>query len=233
MTDIELATPNGPLSAIVEVPHTGAPRPGVVVVHDALGVSSDLRATALKLADQGYLAIAPDLFSRGGVRCIPRVMRDMLTRGGPAVDDILAARDHLIADPDCSGQVGVVGFCMGGGFALVVAPRGFGASAPFYPSYLGSYEKLLDGACPVVASLGKRDPLNIGSRRRLAEALDKQGIAHDIKSYPKAGHSFANVLPAQPLMRIAGLGYNDEATADAWRRIFAFFDTHLRANVTD
>ncbi|WP_237086222.1 dienelactone hydrolase family protein, partial [Mycobacterium tuberculosis] len=51
----------------------------------------------------------------------------------------------------------------------------------------------------------------------------------DIKSYPGAGHSFANKLPGQPLVRIAGFGYNEAATEDAWRRVFEFFGQHLRA----
>ena len=55
-----------------------------------------------------------------------------MTQRGRALDDILAARDHLQAMPECSGQVGIAGFCMGGQFALVMSPKGFGASAPFY-----------------------------------------------------------------------------------------------------
>ncbi|MGV0800007.1 dienelactone hydrolase family protein, partial [Mycolicibacterium elephantis] len=56
-----------------------------------------------------------------------------------------------------------------------------------------------------------------------------KNIPADIKVYPDAGHSFANKLPGQPLMRITGFGYNEAATEDAWRRVFAFFAEHLRA----
>ncbi|MDT5344400.1 MAG: carboxymethylenebutenolidase [Mycobacterium sp.] len=58
--------------------------------------------------------------------------------------------------------------------------------------------------------------------------LDQNGIINDVKSYPQAGHSFANELPAQPLLRITGFGYNHAATEDAWARVFAFFGEHLR-----
>jgi carboxymethylenebutenolidase len=59
---------------------------------------------------------------------------------------------------------------------------------------------------------------------------DEKGIAADIKVYPDAGHSFANKLPGQPLLRIAGFGYSDAATEDAYRRVFAFFEDHLTAS---
>lgn len=87
----------------------------------------------------------------------------------------------------------------------------------------------LNGACPIVASFGTRDPLGIGAANRLRKVTAAKNIPADIKSYPGAGHSFANKLPGQPLVRIAGFGYNEAATEDAWRRVFEFFGQHLRA----
>lgn len=84
-------------------------------------------------------------------------------------------------------------------------------------------------ACPIVASFGTRDPLGIGAANRLRKVTAAKNIPADIKSYPGAGHSFANKLPGQPLVRIAGFGYNEAATEDAWRRVFEFFGQHLRA----
>jgi carboxymethylenebutenolidase len=157
-----------------------------------------------------------------------RVFRELLTQRGRALDDILAARDHVQSMPECTGSVGVVGFCMGGQFALVMAPKGFGASAPFYGTPLPRHLKeTLDGACPIVASFGRRDPLGIGAPARLRKVVDDKAITADVKVYPDAGHSFANKLPGQPLLRITGFGYNDAATEDAYRRVFAFFTEHL------
>ncbi|MGW5524658.1 dienelactone hydrolase family protein [Gordonia sp. NPDC003950] len=229
MPDTQVTTPNGSIDAVLATPSTPGPWPGVVIVHDALGVTDDLRDTARRFADAGYLAIAPDMYSRGGrVRCIRSVMRDLIAGNGRSVDDILAARDHLAAlTNDCTGQIGVAGFCMGGGFALLVSPKGFGASAPFYPSILPRYDTLVEGACPIVASFGSRDPLNIGNGKRLRTTLDRKGIANDVKVYQGVGHSFANQMPGQPIARIVGFGYDATATADAYERVFAFFGEHL------
>ena len=83
----------------------------------------------------------------------------------------------------------------------------------------------------MVASFGRRDPIGRGASEKLQRVLDDKGITNDVKSYPKVGHSFANKLPAQPLLRITGFGYNQAATDDAWSRVFAFFDEHLRSGV--
>lgn len=160
-------------------------------------------------------------------------MREMQAQRGRALDDILAARDYLKAMPECTGQVGIAGFCMGGHFALVMSPKGFGASAPFYGTPLPrNLDKTLDGACPIVASFGARDPLGRGAPEKFREVTEAKQITTDTKVYPGVGHSFANTLPAQPLLRITGFGYDQAATDDAWKRIFAFFGEHLAAGAT-
>ncbi len=229
MTRIQLEAPAGPIDALLDAPAGPGPWPGVVVIHDAIGYGRDMQAISERIAGAGYLALSPNLYSRGGrARCITRVLRELLTQRGRALDDILAARDHLLGMPECSGAVAIAGFCMGGQFALILAPKGFGASAPFYGVPLPRHlEQTLDGACPIVASFGGRDPMGRGAADRLRRVVEGKGIAHDIKVYSGAGHSFANELPAQPLIRIAGFGYNEAAATDAWDRVFGFFGQHL------
>ncbi|MEU2253702.1 dienelactone hydrolase family protein [Nocardia xishanensis] len=233
MDKVELSAPDGPLPALVARPSGAGPWPGVVVVHDVLGFGPDLEGNLAMLAEHGYLAVAPDLFSRGRARCMRAVMRALWFTGGKSdtdavpVRDILAARDRLVSDPACTGRTAVVGFCMGGGFALLTAPRGFDAAAPFYPGLYGDYRSLLDGICPVVASYGRLDPSLVGAPAKLERALTEFGVAHDIKTYPGVTHGFANTFPGDRLLRVTGLGHNADATADAWRRIFAFFEKHL------
>ncbi|WAC94323.1 dienelactone hydrolase family protein [Mycobacterium sp. Aquia_213] len=230
MTTIEIDTPDGPIDALLSIPPGNGPWPGVVVIHDAFGYGRDKESTNDRIAQAGFVTVTPNMYARGGrVRCITRVMRELMTQRGRALDDILAARDYLQARPDCSGQVGIAGFCMGGQFALVMSPRGFGASAPFYGAPLPRHlNDTLEGACPIVASFGARDPLGKGAPEKLREVIAAKHITNDVKVYPGVGHSFANTLPAQPLLRIAGFGYDDDATEDAWSRVFSFFGEHLR-----
>lgn len=226
---ITINAPGGPIDALLSVPDGQRPWPGVVLVHDAIGYGPDNERISRRVAAAGYIAITPNMFARGGrARCIARVFRELLTQRGRALDDILAARDHLIAMPQSSGAVGIAGFCVGGQFALVMSPKGFGASAPFYGTPLPrKLSETLDGACPIVASFGRRDPLGRGAATKLQKVVDEKGIDADIKVYSDAGHAFANQLPAQPLLRIAGFGYNAAAESDAWTRVFAFFGEHL------
>jgi carboxymethylenebutenolidase len=228
VTTIEIDTPTGPIDALLDIPEGQGPWPGVVIIHDAIGYQADKESINSHVAAAGYVALTPNLFSRGGwARCVTKVMRQMLTKEGQALDDVLAARDHLKALPETTDRVGIAGFCMGGGFALIMSPRGFDASAPFYGTPLPrELSDTLDGACPIVASFGRRDPIGIGAPKKLQRVLDHKGIPNDVKAY-KAGHSFANKLPAQPLLRVTGFGYNQEATTDAWARVFSFFGEHL------
>lgn len=233
--DVRIPAGNGTIGGYLARPQVEvsgqAPWPAVVVVHDAFGVTQDARDITDRFATAGYLALAPDLFSRGGwVRCIRTVFRELLAARGRAFDDIDAARRMLTADPECTGRVGVVGFCMGGGFALAAASAGFEASAPYY-GQLPEDLSVLDGACPIVASFGGRDPSLRGAADTLEAALDERDVPHDVKEYPLAGHGFANELPLGPfnkLARIAGFGYDHESSEDAWRRVQSFFAEQLR-----
>jgi carboxymethylenebutenolidase len=231
VTTIEIDTPAGPIDALLDVPDGPGPWPGVVIIHDAIGYGPDKESINRRVAAAGYVALTPNLFARGGrARCMIKVIREVITQHGRSLDDVLAARDHLKALPETTDRVGIAGFCMGGQFALVMSPKGFDAAAPFYGTPLPrELSETLDGACPVVASFGRRDPIGRGASEKLQRVLDDKAINNDVKSYPKVGHSFANKLPAQPLLRITGFGYNEAATEDAWERVFAFFGEHLRS----
>ena len=229
---LELATPNGVVPAMFAAPdpakHPG-PYPAVVIVHDITGSGEDLQTHLQRLADYGYLALGPNLFA-GGVRplCIARAMRDLTRRSGPTVDTIDAARTWLLDRDDCTGSVGVIGFCIGGGFALLAATRGFEASAPFYGRIpVGQHDALAD-ACPVVASFGRRDPTLPGAGKRLERTLTQHGIEHDVKTYDGVGHSFTNKFDIpDPLLRITGFAFDEQVAEDAWARVRVFFDQHL------
>jgi carboxymethylenebutenolidase len=226
----------GATAAYLAVPFGSAdnkgPWPGVVVIHEAFGLNADTRAHADRLAALGYLALAPDLLDgKFWVRCIQSMFRQLRASSGPAFEVLDECRGWLAARPDCTGKTGVIGFCMGGGFALLCAPRGeYSAAAVNYGMVPADAEAALAGSCPVIGSYGGRDSMGVSHPQRLEAALTALGVPHDVKVYPEAGHSFMSPKPAamKPLTALARLQYDKAAAEDAWQRIFAFFGTYLR-----
>jgi carboxymethylenebutenolidase len=239
-TDVRIDLPGGGvLKGAAAAPEAPGPHAGVVVIHEVFGDQPEMREVCDEFARRGYVAVMPDLYSAGGPRflCMARTMMELATgRPGQAIGYLAAAQAWLAARDDVDGQrVGVIGFCMGGSFALAYVGRsaaGVKVAAVNYGEVPRSAEALRS-ACPIVASYGGRDMITRGHAARLQEHLERLGIEHDVKLYDGAGHSFMTA-GNHPVGRLAflpmRLGYEPSAAADAWERVFGFFGERLQAD---
>jgi carboxymethylenebutenolidase len=203
-------------------PDGSGPHPAVVVIHEAYGLNANMKDITDRLAEAGYVALAVDLFSdRNRAVCMARYMGGMLlgsvNRFG--IDDLKAALTYLAMDRTVDAKrMGAIGFCMGGGFAIAWActDSRLKAIAPFYGANPRPLE-VVSRLCPVVGSYPEKD-FTANAGRALDSALDQRDIAHDIKIYPGAHHSFFNSTAKS---------YNKAAAEDSWTRVLKFFGERL------
>lgn len=231
--DITYLAPDGYIPGYLAIPDGDGPWPGVIVVQDVLGVTADLRRITDRVAREGYLALAPDLYwRRPKVKCLISTIRSHFSGSGAAYDDLIASRNHLATNDRCTGKVGLIGFCMGAGFCLQLAPLGlFDAAAPNY-GLMPTNIDVLQRSCPVVASFGADDRIVArGTAARLEAVLADGDVPRDVKEYPNVGHSFMNDHGTPAVIRtianIARMAYSESEAEDAWDRILTFFRKHL------
>lgn len=231
--EVDIPLPSGkPMDTWVAEP-LETPAPGVIVIHEAFGMNDDIRRHCENFAQAGYIAAAPNLYATG-IRpfCIRKAFKDLQNREGDTFDYLEIARQYLLDHELCTGRVGVIGFCMGGGFALALSPTGkYDAASVNYGEVPGDIDALLSqGACPIVASYGEGGMGWPDMARRLEHVLERNDIPHDVEIYPDAGHSFLNQHGAIMgfFENLGDMGWNEQAANDAWRRIVNFFDEHVR-----
>jgi carboxymethylenebutenolidase len=223
------------LSGVIAKPVGTGPWPGVVMVHEVFGIDDNMKAQMLRLCESGYVVMMPNLYSRGGARkCLTATFRALAAGEGQAFEDIAAAKNLLMQRDDVTDKVGVIGFCMGGGFALLLANQGYDAATSNYGMLPKDMESALAGACPILGNYGAKDGQLQDAKTKLDKTLTQLKVVHDIKLYPEAGHAFMN--PKQgggpffgTLLRVSGAKPNPEAAKDAWHRIDTFFEEHLKA----
>ena len=215
-----ISTPD--LPGYLTRPEGSGPFPAVVVIHEAYGLNDNIRSIAQRFAHEGYIALAVDLFAgRSPVVCMARFIYGAMTNSldHHGIKDLKRSLDFLAEQPDVDkNRIGAIGFCLGGTFAIAWActDNRLKAIAPYYgfnPRPLEAVRRL----CPVVGSYPEKD-ITAGVAKKLDTALDRYNIAHDIKIYPGARHSFFNDQ---------GRRYDVEAAADSWARVLAFFKEYL------
>lgn len=224
------------MRAVLTLPSSsdGARRPGLLLVYELFGMTDEMKRVARDLADEGYVVLVPDLFDRAPRPiCVARALRALADGEGQPHDDLESARRWLAARPEVDvDRLGVIGFCMGGGFALALATTGrYRAAAPFY----GEPPATISRSCPVVASFGAKDRRFASFAPKLRTRLEELGVPHDVKVYPDAGHSFYTHSPGGVLGLLAGLSplhvaHHEPSARDARARVVAFFREHLAAS---
>ena len=223
-----------PMRAAYAAPQDGAKHPGVIVIHEIFGLNDDIRRITGKVADLGYAALAPDLYDGPGMRivCIARTVATLRRGEGTAFADLDAARAFVQRQSEVdAARIGIIGFCMGGGFALMYAMKApLGVAATFYGDVPKTADKL-KGVCPVLGGYGAKDRMFAGQGTRLETLLTELGVEHDVKIYEDAGHSYMSkhtgVLATVATWGPMKIGYNPAAADDSWKRIETFFGRHL------
>jgi carboxymethylenebutenolidase len=236
---VELDGEGGKMPAQVAQPAAGGPHPGIIVVMEAFGLNGHIKDVARRLAAEGFVTLAPDLYYRESVRAtsyddLPQALR--LMNGlwdDKIVADMDAAVSFLRRQPGIRGdRVGVTGFCMGGRVSFLTACRNpaIAAAVPFYGGGIASSEGSprqpvppIDLAsnlrCPVLAFFGGDDPfIPPADVERVRATLGKLGPQHEVVVYDGAPHGFfCNERSS----------YRPEAAKDAWERTLRFFRSHL------
>lgn len=206
-------------------PVADGPWPGVVLVHAYMGMGPHYRDLARRLAREGYVVLAPDLYhgetADGDHEVAARLKAtlDVAAATGEMVDGAAYLRDL----PAVSEEGGVVGFCMSGGLALLSAARedAFDAAVAYYPSLYPDRDTLARIACPVQLHYGTADEITPADEMAaIRDGLDAGGVEYEYHEYEGADHAFLNDTYADR--------HHPEAAADAWERTVGFFDRHLR-----
>jgi carboxymethylenebutenolidase len=212
------------IEGFLAVPEQPGRYPGVIVIHEWWGLNDWVKEQTQKIAEQGYVVLAVDLY-RGKTATDPNEAHELM-RGLPqdrAVRDMQAAFDFLSARKDVNGRIGSVGWCMGGGYSLQLAihqPR-LAACVVNYGALPTDPNDIQQIGAPVLGNFGGQDhgitPADVKAFQKSLTAL---GRYVDIKIYDDAGHAFEN--PNNQT------GYKPADAADAWARTIAFLKKALR-----
>jgi len=204
-------------------PDSESSLPGIIVIHEWWGLNDNIRMMTRRLAGEGYNALAVDLYS-GQVAETPQDARSFMSEVNQenAVDNLEQAYAYL-SDQFGSEEIGVIGWCFGGGWSLQTAiamPQKIDATVIYYGRLVTDKEKLQPLEMPILGIFGEEDqgipPEDV---RAFEEVLNDLNKPNSIHIYEGANHAFANP---------SGNRYQKEAAEDAWKKTVSFFNTHLK-----
>ena len=213
------------VQGILYAPAGKGPFPAIVVIHEWWGLNDWVKEQAAKLADEGYVALAVDLY-RGKVATTSDMAHE-LSRGLPedrAKRDLHAAVEFLKSQPNVKkDRIGSIGWCMGGGYSLDVALQepDLAADVINYGRLVTDRDALKKINAPILGLFGAQDHgITPADVHKFGETLDQLGKRIDIKIYEDAGHAFENLNNKD--------GYRPEDAADAWKRTVDFLASTLK-----
>ena len=213
------------VQGVLYTPAGKGPFPALIVIHEWWGLNDWVKDQASKLADQGYEALAIDLY-RGKVATTPDMAHELMR--GVAEDrakrDLHAAFEFLQSQPKVKkDRIGAIGWCMGGGYALDVALQEptLAADVINYGHLATDPEALKKINAPILGSFGAQDQgITPDDVHKFEAAMKGLGKETEIKIYPDAGHAFENPNNKQ--------GYRPDDAADAWKRTVSFLGENLK-----
>jgi carboxymethylenebutenolidase len=225
-SDVQYATVDGrPVTGYLARPAavTG-PRPGLIVIHEWWGLNDNIRAMTRRLAGEGYLALAVDLYA-GQVAADRDTALSLMTATNEhpaAAEDNLRQAYAYLADQRGAPAVGSIGWCFGGGWSLSTAlllPDRLDAAVIYYGHLVSDPQRLATLEMPILGLFGEQDQgIPLDSVRAFENALRELGKDAKIVVYPGADHAFANP---------SGRNYQPETAEKAWLETVAFLEGAL------
>ena len=232
---LQLDTPDGKMETYEARPKDGGPYPGIVVLMEAFGLNGHIKDVTQRIAQEGYVAIAPDLYHREQERVVPyrelqKAIGIMNKLQDPKVmQDVGSAIAHLKSQKYVKGNaIGVTGFCMGGRFTYLTAAhhnKDIKAAVAFYgggipmgkPSPLDRTPEI---SCPIYLFFGAKDPLIPQEHvAQINKALTDAKKNFKVQVYPEATHGF---------FCDERESYHADSAKDAWDKFKSFFGQHLK-----
>jgi carboxymethylenebutenolidase len=201
------------------------PLPALLVVHEWWGLNDGVRALADRLAAEGYIVLAVDLFG-GKVADTPDQARQLMME---VLEDPAAAEENIrqayqfVRDTAGAPRIASIGWCFGGTWALNAAlmfPEDLDAAVIYYGQVGSDAEQLARLQMPIMGHFAEDDrSIPLETVQGFTRALESAGVVHDIRVYPDVMHAFANP---------SGNHYNADAAELAWERSVSFLERHLR-----